>query len=262
MSWRPLETKDVFARLTVSEHAMLVNASGAKDQLPALIQDGINTFNGALSAIGNNVGPAGTVADQLRNDVIVYIIGLFIRSYPQLKTFWTDQRKDSYKEATDKLLEIQNRTCGAIENPAGYQSNSNNWDSSPRVLGRMFPGVPPLQQWSNQGQGPYWPLEANPNSTSLPPLLVAPDAPKNCWVNAQQGNQLQVEWVQPNNAFAYQLFRGSSVATLVLHQTLGNVNNYIDTAVAVNQTYYYSVVGLNAIGPSPQSNSAFGTVIA
>ena len=109
MPWRPLTIADLTQRLTISEQAMLVNASGQKPVLPYLLADGIGVFNGALLAIGNQVGPAGTVPDQLRNDIIGYILGLLFRTVPTLKAFYSDARKDAYREAGDKLLKIHIR---------------------------------------------------------------------------------------------------------------------------------------------------------
>jgi fibronectin type 3 domain-containing protein len=59
----------------------------------------------------------------------------------------------------------------------------------------------------------------------------------------------------------YTIYRGTSVATLVLLTTVGQALTYPDTAVTNGVTYYYQVSAVNAVGEGPRSNEASSTPV-
>lgn len=88
---------------------------------------------------------------------------------------------------------------------------------------------------------------------------TAPAAPT---LSATSGNaRVDLSWTTPANNGAtitgYKLYRGGA-----LHQTLGVVNAYADTAVTNGQTYTYTVSAVNSIGEGALSNQVTGSPAA
>lgn len=263
MAWRPLLLQNFLGKLTVSEYNMLVNASGASSIAQTKLSDAIAMFDSAMIATGFNVAPQPNMVDSLRQDVLNYALWDFLIAFPKLEIFKTQERKAAYDRACDKLKQVANRLAGAIEDPAGYQSNSNNWNSSQKLLGRMWPVTPPLQQWSIQGS-PY-PQEANQNATSVVALSVTPAPPKNMIVTQSSTNigQLVLYWIQPSNAMTYSVYRGltSGGESATPIATLLYGNTYTDTDATIGTQYFYYVTATNEIGTSAASNENFNTPI-
>jgi len=129
---------------------MLANASGGPSALQARIGDAIAAFNGALTAVGNNV-VAGQSPDVLRNHIMAMGVWEFLSDFPALKAFKTDERRERAKAAADALKAVANRLFGAIEDPAG-PSRLAAWGSENRIIMRTHP-IPAQQfQWTGGGQ--------------------------------------------------------------------------------------------------------------
>lgn len=257
MGWRTLQVNDIAQRLTQPEQQMLANASGHKSALQTCLADAIAMFNSALAAVGNQVGPSGTTVDSLRPHVMAYAVWQWISSFPTLKTFATEARRDAYKDAQAALNKVANRLWGAVESPTGY-ATTGNWGSSPRILGRMAGAPPPLAQWGPFGQNGLSQIDANPNAQSLVPLDVVPDAPKNLQATATLATGILIDWVAPLNADYFLLYRGSASGSEVGGGVFATTKSTSFTDVLVTQgtTYYYVCVAVNEIGKSAQSNEA------
>ena len=260
--WRPLLLSDLNTYLTAAEQNMLNNASGAKPILQTRLNDAIATFDSAMYGAGYAVGAPPLMIDLLRTDCVAYTIGEFIRSFPKLDLFWTKQRADAYAQAKLALKAVSKREYGALEPPAGVPQ-TGFWSSNPRVLGRMWPGQQPQQQWSAWGeQGPY---ASNPNSQGYTVELTAPDPPKNLVALAQTGavGELVVFWAQPLNAFTFALYMGTASGqetnTNILPAAMNNVTSYTVTGLASGQPYFFVVTASNSIGTSANSNEATAT---
>jgi hypothetical protein len=63
----------------------------------------VNAARGNIVAGGNQLGPAGTIPDQLRSEVIAIARWKWLNSFPQIKSMQTAARKDAAKEAQDLL---------------------------------------------------------------------------------------------------------------------------------------------------------------
>jgi hypothetical protein len=246
--------------MTKSEQIMLTATSGATSKLQERLNDSILAFYSAMTAIGFPVSTPPNMVDRFRNETMAYAVWQWLLDMPQLKLFKTEERQKSYIAAQAALDKIANRLCGAIEPPTGYASFGNNWDSDPKIIGRMAGAPAPLLQFSNVGN-PY-PPTSNPNATSVGVQLLAPESPKNCWVFNGDAGILTVNWVMPYAAFVYNIFRGTTSGGETYLATVSNNNFYIDQAVTIGTKYFYYVVGINAVGQSPNSNEASATVMA
>jgi hypothetical protein len=263
-TWNPVTLPQMLSRMTVSEQAMLGNASGAKNALQTRLNDSLAIFQDAILAIGNNVGPTGTICDRFRNAVMALAIGEFLKDFPKLEQFATKQRLDAYNESLRLLDKISNRLAGAISDPNGYQSNGNNFNAQNRIIGRMEPTISPQLQITTQANSLY--PYANQNAVPFTPESVVPMPPRNLTVfqSTTIAGQLVLFWEQLRNAMTYNILRGiaagqeavTPIATLVYG------NTFTDTTCVVGTTYYYLCQAVNQIGTSQNSNEAFNTSIA
>ena len=257
MGWRKIVAADILTRFTVSEQAMLTNASGAKSALQTRLDDAIAAFDSAMVAAGYEVAPPPQMVDSLRNPVMALAAWEWLKDFPALKAFATDARREAAKDAAAELTKIANRLGGAIEPPPGYVP-TQSWNSSNAVVHRMQPVPPPDMQWSNAGNP--WPATANPNAESEATQLQVPAAPKNCYVYNGAPGVLTVNWVLSPAAFVYNVYRGAASGAETLLASVPNNNFYTDTAVTSGQTWVYYIIAVNAIGASAKSNEASATV--
>jgi hypothetical protein len=244
--------------MTASEQALLTSAAaqGAASKLATRIADSVAAFRSAFAAIEAPLGPDGTVPDAYRNHAMAYAVGEWLRDYPALKAFYTDQRKDAYKAASDMLTKVALRQCGAIEPPCDVRTA--NWGSDNRVLGRMaFPPPPALQF---QPLGSQWPENANPNATSMTVQVQVPEAPKNLTATAlnQPAGVLVLTWGVPIAATSFKVWRGTASGAEALIASGVTTNVYKDTYLTSGTTYYYYVVGVNEVGVGAKSVETTG----
>jgi phage gp36-like protein len=259
MGWNPLTIQNITSRLTASENAMLVAASGASSQLQTRLNDAIAIFDSAMAGAGYNVAPSPKMVDLLRNECMAYAIGEFLKDAPLnsaiSKTFWTDQRKQAYTDAKAALKAVANREYGAIEDPSG-PSRTGNYDSAPAVLGRMFPTTQPYLQFSQVGLPT--PPTANQNAATLTPTNAIPFPPQNLLALSNTGQGIQLSWNPPNNAEYFTIYRsttsGGEIAAGVFVITASL--SFFDNLVTQGTTYYYIVTATNTAGVSAASNEA------
>ena len=260
MAWRPVNIQDIQGRMTNSEQVMLQAAGGkAQSLLLTRLNDSLAAFNSAMAAVGNNI-IAGQTPDRFRNSVTAYAVGEWLRDAPlgqqSTKVFWTDARKDAYKEACETLKQISLRLAGAIEDPGGYSSDARNWGGMNMILGRMVP-IPPAQvQWSGNG-----PVTGNPNATSLEVQDLVPETPKNLTAVATLSSGIIIQWGTPNAAAYYILYRATTSGQELAGGPFATTTGYVftDVLVSVGTIYFYQVVAVNQQGQSPLSNEATAT---
>ena len=123
MSWREIKTGDVLGYFTPAEQAMLNNILGQADTLSPKIVDCVGSVRGFISAGANQLDPvsATTIPDQLRPQTIAFIAWEWLSSFPALKVFKTDDRKQRAGDA-QKLFErvgSQEKDRPRVELPPG-----------------------------------------------------------------------------------------------------------------------------------------------
>lgn len=106
MSWREIKTGDVLGYFTPNEQAMLQNIINGADTLSPKIVDCVGSVRGFISAGANQLDGASLVSipDQLRPQTIAYTAWEWLSSFPALKIFKTDDRKQAAADA-EKLFE-------------------------------------------------------------------------------------------------------------------------------------------------------------
>ena len=251
--WRPLTTSDV--QFTPAETTMLQTIQGASSGLASKLNIVVNEFVGAMSAAGYPVSQ-GKMPDQLRRHATALAIWTWLRDFPRLTAFKTDERKQAAADAEKIYEKICNRTYGAIESPTGTDTTTANWDSLPKVLGRMAAVPPPNQQL----QALPTPLYANPNApsdvvpTNSPMVLQPPNG-----FMVQSGNgQVMVVWNTMEGADSYNLYRSTSPGQETLFKS-GLTNTYfLDTGLANGTNYFYRVSAVNSVGNSPLAQEIAG----
>ncbi len=159
MAWRALAVGDI--RLTPAEQAMLKSAQNVTTGLEEALDTVKREFLDALAANNQSVNTDGTVPDQLRRHIMAQAVWSWLRDFPQLKTYKTDERKAAASDAEKVYEKICNRTFGAILSPSGVVPASANWNSQPKVLGRMTPIPQPDDQLQPVNQVQRY---ANPNA--------------------------------------------------------------------------------------------------
>ena len=102
MPWNPIAESDVLNEFSPLEQATLAGLK-AVDSLPGILVNVLNAARGNISAGGNQLGPAGTIPDQLRSEVVAIARWKWVNSFPQIKSIQTAARKDAAKEAQDLL---------------------------------------------------------------------------------------------------------------------------------------------------------------
>lgn len=106
MPWNPITDADVLAEFTTVEQNVLKSISGGANQLPGILTSVLNAARGAIIAGGNQVGPVGTIADQVREDVIALARWKWLTSYAALKSMQTEARKQAATDAQERLDKI------------------------------------------------------------------------------------------------------------------------------------------------------------
>jgi hypothetical protein len=109
VSWRSISTNEVLAEFTPQETASLDRIQGVATSLAGILDRAVNSAWDSIRAGGNTAGPAGTIPDQLRSQVITIARWKWLVSFPQLKMLQTDARKQAAKDAEDLLQLISSQ---------------------------------------------------------------------------------------------------------------------------------------------------------
>jgi len=102
MPWNAITEADVIGEFTPVEQAVLKQISGSTS-VANILNGVLNAARGAIVAGGNQLGPVGTIADQVREDVIAIARWKYLTSFPALKSLQTSERKAAADEAQKRL---------------------------------------------------------------------------------------------------------------------------------------------------------------
>jgi fibronectin type 3 domain-containing protein len=160
-------------------------------------------------------------------------------------------------EALDILLATGECPNGAAANADGIAgcAGQGTWPDDPDGIAEPLPNALRAAQAAGDAEPPPPP----------PPGPTAPSAP--VLTGATGGtSSITLAWSTPADGGSaitgYQVWRGTLSGGETQLTTLGVQNGYVDGAVSFAQTYWYQVVAVNAIGPSPKSNELSAKLIA
>ena len=211
--------------------------------LQAALNGAVNEFIGAMSAAGYRVLSTGAVPDQLRRHIKASAVWHWLRDFPRLTAFKTDERKLANADAERIYEKIVNKTYGALEDPLGTDQTTGNWNSNPKVIMRMVPTPPP----SLQMQMAPTPLYANPNAPLDDPVASnspgIPQIPTGFQIQAGNG-QILLYWDPVPGATGYTLFWGTSTSNISTAIAVATTN-YLHTGLTNGTSYIYQVAALN-----------------
>lgn len=118
MAWRSITTDDVLQTLAGAEMTALqtaAKASGQSDPLPGVIADIVNEVRGYIAAGQFDLGPDGTVPDQLRRATLIMIRTAAASRLP-VKSFSTPQREKEQEESLQRVRDAAKRLF-MVESP-------------------------------------------------------------------------------------------------------------------------------------------------
>src|SRR5579862_7631761 len=106
MSWNALTDLDVIAEAFNPTEQNSLRALQSADNLAAIVQSVVNSVRGHIIAGGNQLGPDGTIPDQLRPEAVALVRWQWLTSFPQLQKLQTPGRKAESDDAKSVLKEI------------------------------------------------------------------------------------------------------------------------------------------------------------
>jgi len=120
MAWNTLATGDVTAEILPDEVSALNSIQGSSSVLAGILTNVIAETQASILAGGNQIGQAGTVPDQIREDVIALARWRWFAALPKTD-LQSDARRAQYEEA---LKRIENIRSGRekVEIPANPQN--------------------------------------------------------------------------------------------------------------------------------------------
>lgn len=107
--WSTIAITDVTDELSPQELNAFNTIQGQSTTQSNILTRVVNEFRASIEAGGNQLDAAGTVPDQLRNQVIDVCLWRLLKKFPALKALQTDIRKDAYNEAMKTLKEISKK---------------------------------------------------------------------------------------------------------------------------------------------------------
>ena len=178
MAWTTPSIDDVLSELAPAEASALKAIAGG-DYIAPILDRAVNAARGAIRAGGYELGPNGTIPDQLSADVVAIARWRCLTKYPQLKTLQTPDRKDAAKDAQARLDLVANQKLkiDPYEDPAHPRHDrpappAGTWNSENKLVMRTHPVPPPGQQFqpTPENQPPY----ANPRQRDEPGRPLKP----------------------------------------------------------------------------------------
>lgn len=106
MPWNTLATIDVTAEILPDEVTLLNTIQGASTILAAILANVVAEVQASILTGGNQIGPAGTVPDQIREDSIALARWRWFTSLP-MTDLQSDARRQQYREAQARLQGIR-----------------------------------------------------------------------------------------------------------------------------------------------------------
>lgn len=152
MSWSTITTTpatEVLQEFTPDELSLLNTISGATTNLSSILVRVVAEARGAIRAGGYELGSAGTLPDQVRNQVIDLARWRWLVAFPQLKPLQTDARKAAAEKAEELFRLISTQKVN-IESPTAAAAAAS-WNSENKIVGRAHPVPRPGVQQTPQG---------------------------------------------------------------------------------------------------------------
>jgi hypothetical protein len=106
MPWNALATTDVTAEILPDEVAALNIIQGSTSILAGILGNVIAEVQASILVGGNQIGPVGTVPDQIREDAIAIVRWRWFASLPKTD-LQSDFRRQQYAEAVKRLENIR-----------------------------------------------------------------------------------------------------------------------------------------------------------
>jgi hypothetical protein len=106
MSWNTIGISEVLDELSPQEAAAFNSVQGASATQANILTRVVNMARGCLKAGGNQLDAAGTVPDQLRNEVIDVTLWRWLKKFPALKNLQTKERQDAADAARSTFREV------------------------------------------------------------------------------------------------------------------------------------------------------------
>lgn len=106
MPWNSLAASDVENDLLPDEIAIVNAIQGASSELGVITTRVINEARAKITVGGNNLDAAGTVPDQLRNEIIDIIVWRWFTSLPTTDLA-SDARKKKYEDAMERFRDVE-----------------------------------------------------------------------------------------------------------------------------------------------------------
>lgn len=261
MAWKALLPAEALAKFTASEVTLLQGVQGSTaglaNSLTVVINEWVATLNAANYPVVLN---SNQVPDQLRRHIVAAAIWAWLRDFPKLAIFKTDDRKNAASDAEKVLEKIAARTYGAIESPYGTDQTTANWNSLQKVVGRMSP-IPPAQQQLQQVPNPIY---VNPNAPSDTVPSNSPGMPQ-IPVGFQAfpaPGKVALMWDTVNVATSYNLYRALATGQEALFVSGITGTNYVDNGLTNGTTYYYKLTSVNSAGESQPTVELQATPLA
>lgn len=253
MPWQPLTAQQItskFAPYELSALTALAQTPGSPNPnvgLASILPVVIRKWIGAMNAANYPVKNDGSVPDQLRMDIVAEAVMVWIGDFPRLGPIFSTPERNKLADKAAKVFEsICQKTYGAIESPFGTDTTTANWNSAPKIIGRMAPIPPPALQMQ---QVPT-PLYANPNAPAdtVPINGGLPLAP-NGFAGVAGNGKVTLEWTQGDGATSYNIYRSIASNQETLLVTVYTLT-YVDAAVVNGTAYYYKIAAVNPSGTS------------
>lgn len=242
---------------------MLASAANSSAQLQADLTSTVAEWSGAIRAAYPEVTPfaaAGTIPDQLKRHVLAQAVWTYLRNYPKLQMFKTDERKQAAADAEKAYEKVLTREYGAIEFPGGVRT-TGFWNAKPKLVMRTDPvPEPDVQFQTTQMSGSGY---VNPNAPAdkVPSTSPGNPEPVSGLQAVAEDGQVVLTWDPAYGAASYSVFRGtaSGQESVVPVASLLTVPYYLDAGLANGTTYYYVVRAENGSLVSPLSGEVQST---
>ena len=163
MSWVTVTDQDILPANS-KERIAIVAVKGI-DDLPDSVQKVTDSFRGAISARGFELGPDGTIPSSLVRHVQAMALWTFLtQGVPKNESVQTEARKKADSEGASALKAIYEGRMAieAVSTPANPRGGQ--WNSENKLIPRGHPTPSPSVQYQNTNPAvePY----ANPNAPS------------------------------------------------------------------------------------------------
>jgi predicted NBD/HSP70 family sugar kinase len=107
MSWSAITSDEVLQEFNPKEQAAIANIQGAADNLTPILARVVNAARACVIAGGGQIDQAGTIPDQLREDVITIARWRWLISLPQVnETLQSKNRRDDYDSSMKRLDDV------------------------------------------------------------------------------------------------------------------------------------------------------------